>query len=49
VVRLWVDLFGETGDEHVWTKQIAPQIEPRVLPEVFRGSAFGTRCTAAGR
>jgi len=34
---LGVALLGETGHEHVWTKQIAPQIQPKVLPAVFRG------------
>jgi len=34
---LGVAILGETGHEHVWTKQIAPQIQPKVLPAVFRG------------
>jgi membrane protein len=34
---LAVALLGETGHEHVWTKQIAPQIQPKVLPAVFHG------------
>jgi membrane protein len=34
---LGIALLGETGNQHVWTTQIAPQIEPKVLPEVFRG------------
>jgi len=34
---LAVAVLGETGHEHVWTKQIAPQIAPKVLPAVFRG------------
>lgn len=34
---LAIAVLGETGQEHVWTKQIAPQIHPKVLPEVFAG------------
>src|SRR6476646_1596202 len=34
---LGVAILGETGHEHVWTKQVAPQIEPKVLPAVFHG------------
>jgi membrane protein len=34
---LGIALLGATGHEHVWTKQIAPQIQPKVLPAVFRG------------
>jgi membrane protein len=34
---LGVGLLGATGNEHVWTKQIAPQIHPKVLPAVYRG------------
>ena len=34
---LAVALLGETGHQDVWTKQIAPQVEPKVLPAVFRG------------
>jgi membrane protein len=34
---LGIALLGEFGAEHVWNDQIAPQIEPKVLPEVFGG------------
>jgi membrane protein len=34
---LGIALLGATGNEHVWTKQIAPQIQPKVLPAVYRG------------
>lgn len=34
---LAVALLGETGQEHVWTRQIAPQIHPKVLHEVYAG------------
>jgi membrane protein len=34
---LAIAVLGETGQEHVWTKQIAPQIHPKVLPAVFAG------------
>ena len=34
---LGVAVLGETGHEHVWTRQIAPQIRPKVLPAVFHG------------
>jgi membrane protein len=34
---LAIALLGETGNRDVWQKQIAPQIEPKVLPDVFRG------------
>lgn len=34
---LGIAVLGETGHEDVWTKQIAPQIHPKVLPAVFRG------------
>jgi membrane protein len=34
---LGVAVLGETGHEDVWTKQIAPQIQPKVLPAVFHG------------
>jgi membrane protein len=30
-------LIGSTGHEHVWTGQIAPQLEPKFLPDVFAG------------
>jgi membrane protein len=34
---LGIAVLGELGDESVWTKRIAPQIEPKVLPLVFDG------------
>ncbi len=34
---LAIALLGETGNEDVWKKQIATQIEPKVLPDVYRG------------
>jgi membrane protein len=34
---LGIAVLGEVGAQHVWTKQIAPQIEPKVLPQVMRG------------
>ena len=34
---LAIAILGETGHEHVWTKQIAPQIHPKVLPDVWLG------------
>jgi membrane protein len=34
---LAIAILGETGNEDVWKHQIAPQIEPKVLPAVFRG------------
>ena len=34
---LVIATLGETGKEHIWTKQIAPQIHPKVLPEVYSG------------
>jgi membrane protein len=34
---LAIATLGEIGHEDVWTKQIAPQIHPKVLPAVFRG------------
>ncbi|HWJ31711.1 MAG TPA: YihY/virulence factor BrkB family protein [Gaiellaceae bacterium] len=34
---LAIALLGATGEEHVWTTQVAPQIQPRVLPAVFAG------------
>ena len=30
-------LLGETGSEDVWRKQVAPQIQPKVLPDVYHG------------
>jgi len=37
IALLAIALLGETGNRDVWKKQIAPQIEPKVLPEVYRG------------
>jgi membrane protein len=37
LVLLGIGLLGETGNEHVWTAQIAPQIQAKVLPAVFDG------------
>lgn len=34
---LAVAVLGETGEEQVWSGQIAPQVRPKVLPAVFRG------------
>jgi membrane protein len=34
---LAIAVLGEIGHEDVWTKQIAPQIHPKVLPAVYRG------------
>jgi membrane protein len=34
---LAIAVLGETGNQHVWTQQIAPQIQPKVLPAVFAG------------
>ena len=34
---LAIALLGETGNRDVWRKQIAPQIEPKVLPDVYHG------------
>jgi membrane protein len=34
---LGIAVLGEVGAQHVWTKQIAPQIQPKVLPAVMRG------------
>ena len=34
---LAIAILGETGNEDVWKQQLAPQIEPKVLPAVFRG------------
>ena len=34
---LAIAVLGETGHETVWTNQIAPQIQPKVLPLVFDG------------
>jgi membrane protein len=40
---LAIAMLGATGNEHVWTKQIAPQIQPKVLPAVFTGIQATTR------
>jgi membrane protein len=34
---LAIALLGETGNRDVWRRQIAPQIEPKVLPDVYHG------------
>jgi membrane protein len=34
---LAIAVLGATGEERVWTKQIAPQIHPKVLPSVYAG------------
>ena len=34
---LAIAVLGVTGHENVWRDQIAPQVQPKVLPEVFRG------------
>jgi membrane protein len=37
IALLAIAVLGETGSRDVWTKQLAPQIQPKVLPEVYRG------------
>jgi membrane protein len=37
LVLLLVAILGQVGRADVWTKQIGPQIEPKVLPEVYAG------------
>jgi membrane protein len=37
VMLLMLGIFGAIGREDVWTKQLAPQIEPKVLFPVFAG------------
>jgi membrane protein len=37
LVLLTMALLGRMGREDVWTKQIGPQIKPKVLPEVYAG------------
>jgi membrane protein len=37
LVLLVVAVLGEIGRTDVWTKQIGPQIEPKVLPAVYHG------------
>ncbi|MES1247909.1 MAG: YihY/virulence factor BrkB family protein [Actinomycetota bacterium] len=37
IALLAIAVLGETGHESVWTHQIAPQIQPKLLPAVFRG------------
>jgi len=34
---LAIALLGETGNQDVWKKQIATQIKPKVLPDVYSG------------
>jgi membrane protein len=35
LLLLLVAILGELGREDVWTKQIGPQLKPKVLPEVY--------------
>ena len=37
IALLAIALLGETGNRDVWKKQIATQIQPKVLPDVFGG------------
>jgi membrane protein len=37
LLLLLVALLGEFGRRDVWTKQIGPQIKPKVLPQVYAG------------
>jgi membrane protein len=37
LVLLLVAVLGELGRRDVWTKQIGPQIKPKVLPQVYAG------------
>jgi uncharacterized BrkB/YihY/UPF0761 family membrane protein len=37
LLLLGIALLGEFGAENIWNDQIAPQIVPKVLPEVFGG------------
>ena len=37
VMLLALGIFGAIGRQDVWTKQLAPQIEPKVLFPVFAG------------
>ena len=37
LVLLLVAILGEIGRADVWTKEIGPQIEPKVLPAVYSG------------
>jgi membrane protein len=37
LLLLGLALLGELGRQDVWTKQIGPQIKPKVLPEVYSG------------
>jgi membrane protein len=34
---LAIAVLGQTGHQDVWTTQVAPQIQAKVLPEVYRG------------
>jgi YihY family inner membrane protein len=37
LVLLGIAVLGASGQQHIWTNQIAPQIQPKVLPAVFDG------------
>jgi membrane protein len=37
LLLLGIALLGEFGAEDVWNTQIAPQVQPKVLPEVYGG------------
>jgi len=37
LMLLGLGILGAAGREDVWTKQMAPHIKPKVLPEVFSG------------
>jgi membrane protein len=37
LLLLAVSVMGATGEESVWATQVAPQIEPKVLPAVYGG------------
>jgi membrane protein len=34
---LAIAVLGAAGEERVWTRQVAPQIQPKVLPAVYEG------------
>lgn len=46
---LGLGLMGATGDEKLWTGTIAPTIEPRVLPAVYRGIDAIVKTVRRGR
>jgi uncharacterized BrkB/YihY/UPF0761 family membrane protein len=37
LVLLGIAVLGETGHESIWNDRVAPQVVPKVLPEVFGG------------